>query len=349
MTLDKDAVTATDAEVRALLDAPPVVGAVREASAATDAELRAFERIPRRAPAAPLRLAPWIAGGVLVAAMAAFVLVSGRPDAIEGTVVALGAEALVLGDARLTGDGHVRIRSVEPLQIELVDGDVRVDAGEPIGVWDGDQLVRVEGGFLLDEDGVHPDTVSAVAPPERRLDAAPAPRPAESAPPPPAIRRDVPTDADAWNHILDRLDRKDPEAEIMSEIRTFRRKYPESAFSAEADATELELSARVVGDRRTLDRIDDWLATHERSPRRDALVAAAAEIAREELHDCPLALPYYEELARRRADGTVSAWYGLCLLDAGRTDEAREALETARQLGVAGPLGDRVRAALEGR
>jgi hypothetical protein len=95
-----------------------------------------------------------------------------------------------------------------------------------------------------------------------------------------------------------------------------------------------------------LGQIDAFVAGGHDATLTDEAFRLGATLAKDGLHDCERALPYYRAVVDRHGPIDASAWRGLCAASTGRTDEARAALHAALDGGVKPPLRTTVEHAL---
>ena len=112
----------------------------------------------------------------------------------------------------------------------------------------------------------------------------------------------------------------------------FLQRHPDSELAEEATILRLELLAQTAPPRQALSALDAWLGEHPDHAQFLPLLEKRADVARNGLQDCRVALPAYRVLAtrargERKARGR--AFRGLCALSEGLEEEAREALTEA--------------------
>ncbi|MDP6933404.1 MAG: hypothetical protein QGG40_10840 [Myxococcota bacterium] len=123
----------------------------------------------------------------------------------------------------------------------------------------------------------------------------------------------------------------DPEGTVAL-LERFLDECPASTLAPEAQAARLLAQSDVVPPEDAVSEIQDWLAQNPESPRRLDLLEMEADLAREEMEDCNLALPAYRALSREasgRVGAEATAWLGLCAQETGRLSEGRTALRRA--------------------
>ncbi len=155
-----------------------------------------------------------------------------------------------------------------------------------------------------------PDTVSAPvvpAQPEALSEPLENPQPAVE------VEIDPQRAARAYAALLSQQDR-DPEAQL-AEIEAFLEAYDASPLAAEAALLRLQQLPQVLPAEEVLTELDRWLASHGDAGRALEVHYLRATLAREELGDCALALPSYEQVAaqgRGQLRQRAEEWAAVC-------------------------------------
>lgn len=315
------------------------------------------------------RQSPLLVGAFMLA-LAALVLMAMRPAPLvlapevvtvvepAGTLLATGVRAVVLGRVDVLEDG-------EWLVAELVDGAAGFVAERPLAVVAGEVRVETAAGqlelqrlgdrvevrviegtaVLRGTDGLStvlaagqrwvtpiPDPIVEAAPPVELQPVAVAVEPAHE--PTQVVPRDA---AAALAELLDHIASDAPSEVLLGLQAGIESDFPNAPETFEAITRVAEVRASRLPSRQAVQMLSDLRASRPGLPRRLDLLELQAEIAKDGLRDCGLALPAYRELAAastglQRAE--AQAWRGICAHNQGFTAEAHQALESAK----AGPL-----------
>ncbi len=112
-------------------------------------------------------------------------------------------------------------------------------------------------------------------------------------------------------------------------VELFLQRHPASDLADEARVLQLELLAQTAPPRQAMSALDGWLASNPDHPQFLTMLESRANVARNGLRNCRMALPSYRVRATRASGERKArgkAWRGLCAWSEGLNDEASEAL-----------------------
>ncbi len=174
-----------------------------------------------------------------------------------------------------------------------------------------------------------PPASSAGAPPHPEPEPVAVLAPSDDADPAPDV---LPDDVRNFTRIQESIEMNSAPATTLRLTELFLARHPDSELAEEATILRLELLAQAAPPRQALSALDAWISEHPDHAQFLRLLEMRADVARNGLQDCRVALPSYRvlaEKARGSRKARARAFRGLCAVSEGLDDEARIALSDA--------------------